>query len=159
MAECINRFFCIEKGVTFDPFAGDSVFGYVSGYTGHKFLGIELRKEQADLNQKRCDEDGLDCKYFNDTSENMDEYIQDNSVDMLFSCPPYWNLEKYSDSADDLSNKTKDEFFKTIKTILQSTYKKLKDDSFATIVIGEVRDKDGEYINFVGEIISIMIGA
>ena len=33
-----------------DPFAGDSVFGFVSAYLGHRFTGIELRQEQAELN-------------------------------------------------------------------------------------------------------------
>lgn len=101
----------------------------------------------------------MDCIYYNDTSENMDKYIEDNSVDMIFSCPPYWNLERYSDDPKDLSNMSKDDFYYTIKWILTNTYKKLKDDSFAVIVIWEVRDKSGEYINFIGETIRIMLDA
>lgn len=159
LAESLVRFFCVDKGTTFDPFAWDTVFGFVSWYLWYKFLGIELRKEQAELNQKRCKEAGLDCTYYNDTSENMDKYIPNNSVDMVFTCPPYRNLEKYSDDPNDLSNKSKDDFFYTIKGILSNTYNKLKNNRFACVVIGEVRDKDGEYINFVGETISIMIQA
>ena len=159
LAECINRFFCIDWWTTFDPFAWDSVFWYVSWYTWHKFRWIELRKEQAELNQQRCSDAWLDCIYYNDTSENMDEYIEDNSVDMVFSCPPYWNLERYSDDPKDLSTMSKDDFYYTIKWILTNTYKKLKDDSFAVMVIWEVRDKWWEYINFVWETIKIMMDA
>jgi DNA modification methylase len=159
LAECLIRFFCVEKWTTFDPFAGDSVFWYVSGYLERPFKGIELRKEQSEINQKRCDDAKLNCKYYTDTSENMDKYIKNDTVDMVFSCPPYRNLERYSDDKNDLSNKTKDDFFFTIKGILTNTYKKLKDDCFACIVIWEVRDKDWGYINFVGETIKIMIDA
>ncbi len=48
LAEITNKWFGLEKCNTFDCFAGDTVFGYVSSYLGNKFTGIELRKEQAD---------------------------------------------------------------------------------------------------------------
>lgn len=51
MAELVVKWFGFSGGVTFDPFAGDSVYGFVSAASGMQFLGIELRKEQADLNQ------------------------------------------------------------------------------------------------------------
>lgn len=156
MAECVIKFFSTDNATAFDPFAGDTVFGFVAGTLWRKFRGIELRQEQANLNQKRCDEAKLDAIYYNDTAENMDQYIEDISIDLLFSCPPYWNLEKYSDSPNDLSNQTKDNFYKIIWNVWKNTYKKMKNDSFAVIVIGEVRDKSGEYINFIGETIQMM---
>lgn len=103
--------------------------------------------------------ENLDCKYFCDTSINLDNYIKDNSKDFIFSCPPYSDLEVYSDLEDDLSNMSHEEFFKLYDIILSKTYNKLKNDRFAIIVIGEVRDKNGIYINLVGKTIDIMIRA
>lgn len=96
LAELMVGWFGMAGGVAFDPFAGDTVFGYVAGSMGMAFKGIELRPEQAQLNQARCKADGLPCVYYNDSSENMDKYIEDNSVDLVFSCPPYADLEVYS---------------------------------------------------------------
>ncbi len=159
MAEIITHWFGTKGGVAFDPFAGDSVFGFVSATSGMVFRGIELRKEQADLNQKRVDEAGLDAKYHNDTSENMDAYIAPDSVDLVFSCPPYADLEVYSDDARDLSNMSHDDFFAVYARILQKTYATLKNNRFAVIVMGEVRGKNGAYLGTIPKTIAIMEGA
>ena len=56
IAEVANKWFAQKGASTFDPFAGDTVFGYVSSKMGHKFTGIELRQEQCDLNNERISE-------------------------------------------------------------------------------------------------------
>ena len=156
LAEIIVTWFGKKDGFVFDPFAGDTVFGFVAGSIGMQFSGIELRKEQADLNQKRCDAANLPCVYYNDTSENMDNYIEDESVDLIFSCPPYADLEVYSDDPNDLSNMSHDNFFVIYKKILQNTFAKLKENRFAVIVMGEVRGKGGSYIGTIPNTINIM---
>lgn len=159
LAEIIVGWFGLKGGVAFDPFAGDTVFGYVSGYKSMRFQGIELREEQARLNQERCSEADLPCTYFCDSSVNMDKYIPDESVDLVFSCPPYADLEVYSDDERDLSNMSHDDFFKQYEIILANTFSKLKNNRFAVIVMGEVRDKKGNYIKTVPNTIDIMCRA
>jgi hypothetical protein len=154
LAEVMVNWYGIPGGSVFDPFAGDTVFGYVSATQGMNFTGIELRKEQAEINNLRCRH--LPAMYHCDTSANMDSYISDNSMDMIFSCPPYFDLEQYSDSPDDLSNMSEAEFYTMYSSILNKTYKKLKDDRFAVIVVGEVRGADGNYIGLVPNTIDIM---
>jgi DNA modification methylase len=156
MAEIVTAWFGKKDGTVFDPFAGDSVFGFVSATLGMNFVGIELREEQAKLNQARCDEYQLSAKYINDTSEKMDLYLEDKSVDMIFSCPPYADLEVYSDNPLDLSTMSHDDFFAMYKKILQNTFAKLKDNRFAVIVMGEVRNKKGNYIGTIPNTIKIM---
>lgn len=156
MAELVARWFGFENGLAFDPFAGDSVFGFVAGSCGMGFEGIELRSEQAELNQIRTDKADLPCKYYCDTSENMDQYIEDNSVDLVFTCPPYADLEVYSDNPKDLSNMDHKSFFEVYRTILSKTFNKLKDNRFAVVVMGEVRDKKGFYIGTIPKTIKIM---
>lgn len=156
MAELMVKWFGFSGGMAFDPFAGDTVFGFVAGSCGMGFNGIELRSEQAELNQSRCDKAGLPCKYFTDSSENMDKYIDDESIDFVFSCPPYADLEVYSDDPRDLSNLSHDDFFKLYSSILANTYNKLKNNRFAVIVMGEVRGKDGSYIGTIPKTIQAM---
>lgn len=156
LAELMVSWFGKPGGLAFDPFAGDTVFGYVAGSLGMEFVGIELRKEQADLNQERCNAAELPCTYYNDTSENMDAYVQDESMDLVFSCPPYADLEVYSDDPRDLSTMAHDDFFQVYKRILQNTFAKLKNNRFAVIVMGEVRGKNGSYIGTIPKTIQIM---
>jgi len=159
LAELMIKWFTEDGFATFDPFAGDTVFGFISGYLKRPFEGIELRQEQVDFNQMQCNRENLNCKYICDTSENMDNYIENESKDFIFSCPPYADLEVYSDLKDDLSTMNHEDFFKVYEKVLKNTYSKLKNDRFAVIVTSEVRNKKGEYIRLVPNTINIMVNA
>ena len=157
MSEIILSWFTEEKHIVFDPFSGDAVFGFVSAFKNRIFRGIELREKQVNFNQTLIDELKTDAIYYCDSSENMDKYIDEESVDFIFSCPPYADLEVYSDLPNDLSNMDYDDFFKTIGIILKNTYSKLKNNRFAVIVMGEVRHKKtGEYLGIIPNVINIM---
>lgn len=160
LAEAMLLWFAPARGKIFDPFAGDTVFGYMAKRGGHDFSGIELRKEQAQLNQSRTDALTTtgSATYYNDTSENIDKYIEDKTQDMLFSCPPYFNLEVYSDSPQDLSNQGKyEDFLALYSKILSAAAAKLKENRFAVIVISEVRDQStGQFYGIVPDTIAIM---
>ena len=69
---------------------------------GNKFTGIELRQEQADLNNQRLK--GSKSKYICDDGQNVLKHIKPNTQDLLFSCPPYFDLEVYSELENDASN-------------------------------------------------------
>jgi hypothetical protein len=156
LAEITNKWFGLEKCNTFDCFAGDTVFGYVSSYLGNKFTGIELRKEQADLNNTRVK--GFNANYICDDGRNVLNYIEENSQDLLFSCPPYFDLEVYSDLENDASNQdTYEEFIEIIEDAFSKAVKCLKENRFAVITVGDVRDKDGFYYNFIDDIKRIFI--
>lgn len=159
LAEVMCKWFAKPGWHALDPFAGDSVFGFVACSTGLKFTGIELRQEQATLNQQRLDAAGLAGTYICDTSENMDAHVKNATMDFVFSCPPYADLEVYSDDPRDLSNMAHADFFKLYSTILGNTYHKLKPNRFACIVTSEVRGKKGEYIGLVPQTIAAMQAA
>ena len=156
IAEIANRWFGVDGGNSFDCFAGDSVFGYVSDYLGNKFTGIELRKEQADLNNKRLK--GTKSKYICDDGQNVLKHIKPNSQDLLFSCPPYFDLEVYSDKENDASNqKDYESFLEIINKAFTDSIKCLKEDRFAVIVCGDIRQNNGYYRNFPNDIKNIFI--
>jgi len=160
MCEIILSWFTNEGFNTLDPFAGDAVFGFCSAYKNRPFTGIELRGEQVEFNQLLIDTHNLNGKYICDDSLNIDNHIEDNSMDFIFSCPPYADLEIYSELENDLSNMNYEDFFKTIEKILQKTIKKLKENRFAVIVMGEVRHKNtGVYLGIIPKIIQIMCDA
>lgn len=51
------------------------------------------------------------------------------------------------------------DFVNVYQSIISKLYKKLKDNSFVVWVIGEVRDKDGNYYNFLGDTIKCFLNA
>ena len=130
------------------------MFGFVCSTLGTEYTGIELRQEQVDINNARVTD--LPANYICDDGINVGKHIKDNSQDMFFTCPPYADLEVYSDLKDDLSNMEHDEFFKVYEKGLTQVYNKLKENRFAVIVVSEVRNKKGEYISLVPKTIDIM---
>lgn len=152
MAEIVCKWFGIQGCKTFDCFAGDSVFGYVSAHLGNDFTGIELRPEQAEINNERVE--GMTARYINDDGQNVANHLQPESQDLLFSCPPYFDLEVYSDLPNDASNQgSYEDFIGILRNAFSAALGCLKNDRFAVIVVGDVRNKKtGCYYDFCGDI-------
>jgi hypothetical protein len=71
--------------------------------------------------------------------------------DFIFSCPPYADLEVYSDLAGDISNKEYPQFIELYRSIINKAGRLLKDGSFACFVVSDIRDKKGFYRDFTGD--------
>lgn len=85
---------------------------------------------------------------------DMDDLLPDDfEADFLFTCPPYGDLEVYSDDPNDLSNMSYEDFLERYRAIIAKSCAYLKDDRFAGIVVGDFRGPDGMYRNFVSETI------
>lgn len=87
-----------------------------------------------------------------DSAKVLDTLPQD--FDLLFSCPPYGDLEKYSDLEGDISAKNYQDFLISYREILKKAVDKLHNDRFAVWVVGELRDPKGHYRNFIADTIA-----
>ena len=72
-----------------------------------------------------------------------------SKFDFVFSCPPYFDLEVYTNEEEDLSNMSDENFVNKYHSIIQKAVSKLKENSFAAFVVGEVRNKNGFYKKLV----------
>lgn len=154
LCEIAYRWFCPPVGTVLDPFAGGSVRGIVASRLGRRYVGIELRPEQVAANraQLAIATDPLPEWRIGD-ARDLGTIASDIVADLIFSCPPYWNLERYSDNPADLSTMDKAAFFEAQASIIAAAVARLKDDRFAVWVIGDVRDDRGLYINLPGRTI------
>lgn len=80
-------------------------------------------------------------------------------ADFVFSCPPYGDLEVYSDVPGDLSTLDPEAFDAVYSQIVAKAVARLKPDRFACFVVGDYRDKRGLYRNFVSKTISAFLAA
>jgi DNA modification methylase len=80
-------------------------------------------------------------------------YAPVDEYDFVFSCPPYADLEVYSDLDGDISNMPYDKFMTAYEEIIAKSCKLLKSGGMACFVVGEVRNKQGNYIGFVPDTI------
>lgn len=151
LCEIVYNWYCPKDGIVFDPFAGGSVRGIVAEKLGRHYIGIDLSQRQVDANQINADKLGVCPAWHCDDSRNMDAYIPDGSADLVFSCPPYHNLEKYSNHPLDLSNMNYEDFITAYEDIIQKACNKLKNNRFAVFVVGDIRDGKGAYRDFLSE--------
>jgi len=151
LCELMYHWYCPENGEILDPFAGGSVRGIVANYLGYKYTGIELRQIQVDHNREQA-MDLLDITnqpnwYVGDSNDVLNGFNKE--FDFVFSCPPYMDLEVYSDLPNDLSTMADDDFIKVYESIINKTCKLLKSGGMACFVVGDVRNKkNGGYKDF-----------
>lgn len=159
LCELAYRWFNVSEGRILDPFAGGSVRGIVAAKLGMIYRGIDLRSEQVKANYENAAKiqpplTEKECPtWICGDSIDIDVHCSGIKADMIFSCPPYADLEVYSDDPRDLSNMEYGAFLNAYKIIIQKSCSLLKENRFAVFVVGEVRAKNGEYYNFVGDTI------
>lgn len=154
LCECMYRWFTPEGGQVLDPFAGGSVRGIVAGMLGRRYWGCDLRPEQVAANIQQAVEIEPEVKpvwVCGDSRETLGEAPR---ADFLFSCPPYGDLERYSDDPADLSTLTWPEFLSAYADIIVRSVARLKPHRFACFVVGDFRDKRGYYRDFVSSTIA-----
>lgn len=158
LAELMYRWFSREGDIVVDPFAGGCVRGVVASVLGREYHGIDLNREQVianevqfkDLQERYTSLAGC-AGWLHGDSEIALRHTP--AADMIFTCPPYYNLEQYTNDPRDLSRQPSyTEFLYKYTKILGNASQRLMPNSFFVIVVSEVREEPRgiEKSNFVG---------
>jgi DNA modification methylase len=156
LAECLIEWFSKEGDTIFDPFAGGSVRGLIASAKSRNYLGIDLSSNQIQENEKQLHlaKAGFEPIWKQGDSSEMNSVVHKCfRADFILSCPPYFNLEKYTTDENDLSNMSWDSFLDSYRTIIKSSVSRLNENRFIAWVIGDVRDKEGFLLPFIPETI------
>jgi DNA modification methylase len=156
LCELAYRWFCPPGGQVLDPFAGGSVRGIVAARLGRAYVGIDLSAAQVQANRDQLGA-ALDPapRWVVGDSRDAGE-LAPGAYDLIFSSPPYGDLEVYSTHPKDLSAMKAPEFRSAYRECVAAACALLKPDRFACFVVGDYREKGarGIYRNFVSETIS-----
>jgi len=141
-------------GKVLDPFAGGSVRGIVASKIGKDYTGVDLSERQIEANRAQAATITPDKmpRWIIGDSTNISE-LAGGEYDMIFSCPPYADLEVYSDDPADLSRMDYADFITAYRKIITQCVAMLKDNRFACFVVGDIRDSKGFYRNFPADTI------
>lgn len=135
LCELMYDWFVPKGGKILDPFAGGSVRGIVAEEMGYKYVGIDLSLPQILANQKQSDK-----PFWIHGDADKILFNLEGGFDFVFTCPPYYDLEVYSDSPYDLSNMKEKQFDDKLDSIIYKSSLRLKDNRFFGIVVSEVRE-------------------
>ena len=147
LCELAYRWFCPPGGLILDPFAGGSVRGIVASMLGFRYMGVDLSGRQLAANRAQASAicSAPEPEWREGDSRDIGVVCSGASADFIFTCPPYHNLEVYSDDARDLSAMTYESFLAAYRAVIVATTALLKPDRFACFVVGDVRGPDGNY--------------
>lgn len=164
LCELAYRWWCPPTGVIVDPFAGGSVRGIVAGVLGRTYVGVDLNAEQVAANYEQAAAMGAWVRetpqWIVGDSRTVLAEMPHMGADLVFTCPPYYDLEVYSKDPRDLSVMPTYEAFRYAYTsILNAAVAHLKADSFACVVIGNIRDGRGIMRDLVGDTVAAMRAA
>lgn len=159
LAQMILSAYCPTGANIYDPFGGGGTRGFIASAMGYQYTGVEIRQEEVERIKKQQKELQNDFKIIcGDSCRPPEESdLEPESFDFSYSCPPYYDLEIYSDLPGDISSwSSYDNFLnKGILFSLQNTYNALKPGSFCIWVVGNFRDKNGSLQHFNGDVIRL----
>ena len=157
LCELAYAWFSPPGGHVLDPFAGGSVRGIVAACMGRRYTGIELSGAQVAANRAGAAAAAIPphapapawihgdaAAVFADPMARATT----RDADLVFSCPPYGDLERYSDDPADLSTMAPDAFEAAYRRIIAGAVERLRPDRFAVFVVGDYRDGKGRLRDF-----------
>ncbi len=146
--EVIARFFMPINGKrVYNPFGGGVQMGYVAGACGYEYVASEIRQNQCDANNKICAE-FTNVKWVQSDSST---YAPDGMFDLVFTCPPYYKVERYVDydglppEGEINSLDTYEKFRDVLFTGYKKAIEHLNENCFFVVMTGDSRDKNGAY--------------
>ncbi len=154
LAMMILSAYAPSGGRVFDAFGGGGTRGFIASAMGHPYFGIELREEEVlrIKDQQVTLQNSFEIVTGDSTKYPLHEQGLEDAFDFSYSCPPYYDLEVYSNDDGDLSNVgTYHEFLELLRLSLETTYRALKNDTMCIWVVGNFRDKRGALRHFNGD--------
>ena len=153
LAQMILSAYAPLNAKIYDPFGGGGTRGYIATKMGCDYTGVEIREEEYNRVKEQMKKWNINFNFI--LGDSM-IYSTNEKFDFCFTCPPYYDLELYSNLPNDLSNaNTYEDFLKMLKKIINNVFNMLKDNCFAVFVVGNFRKENGELCHFNGDLIRI----
>ncbi len=165
LVERLIKLYLRDPGsVVLDPFMGIGSSMLASMNQGMKGVGVDLSKEFYKISKKRIDNFPLELNrdseivqplLFNSDSRTLSKFIDADSVDLVVTSPPYWDIlnqkrtadgkdiRNYSDDDADLGNiENYEEFLLNLKNVFSEVFKVMKPGARCISVVMDLRKKD-----------------
>lgn len=172
----IECFTLLDEKVVLDPFMGSGSTIVAADRMGKTGIGFETSVEYYNLaarrlyNRELFQTHELTSQLYLADARRMLEFLKPESVDLVITSPPYWDIlsqkrtadykevRDYGDAPGDLSQITDyDEFLKELSKVFEGVYKVLKPSKYCIIIVMDLRKKD-KFYPFHSDIANFMQG-
>jgi DNA modification methylase len=150
IAESIVRYWSLPGAKVVDPFAGRVTRAVVTNRLGREYHGYEITPNTYKRALAHFDKLGISPNLYLDDGTKLN-HTPDEFSDLILTCPPYYNIEKYESVDGQLSDsKTYGEFMEMIDVCAENCYRVARPGSFCVWVVADFRD-GGSLIDFHGD--------
>lgn len=170
----IEIFTTPEHRTVLDPFVGVGTTALAAKRLGKHGIGIDLNPEFADIARRRCGQETLfevsdgSADIYNADAMNLDDFVEDGSVDLVITSPPYWDIlteartadykeiRNYGDEAGDLGLiDDYQEFLKRLSAVFAKVFVAMRPGAYCCVLVMDLRKKNRFY-PFHSDIASFM---
>jgi len=164
-----------RKGdVVLDPFMGSGSAIVAARDLGRKGIGLDINPDFVELAKKRLSQRKLidlgveDPDIYCEDARNLLRYVKPNSVDLVITSPPYWNIHTRKRTADykeprpysslerDLGNISDfNKFMEELKSIFEKVNVVLKGGKRCIVIVMDIR-QGPQFIPFHMSITNMM---
>jgi len=150
--ERIYKIYGFRDAQVYSPFMGHTIEYIIAGQMGMNYWGSTVNQYIVNINRRFYEEhkhlvpSDIVCKFWVEDATVM-ESVDNNSVDLIWTSPPYWRAEQYpSDHPNEMSRtETYDEFLELYRLSAKQIYRVLKPNRYAILQVGDVRFEDVFY--------------
>lgn len=132
-----------EGDTVLDQFVGGGTTAVEAKLTCRNFIGFDINPEAVSLSLSKCNfefDTPCNIKISQGDARNLD--LQDESVDLICTHPPYANIIQYSDNIiGDLSHLDMKSFLPEIHKVAEEAFRVLKKDKYCVVLMGDTRKK------------------
>lgn len=132
------------QDLVLDQFVGGGTTLIECKLNNRNAIGIDINPNAVEITNNKL---YFDCEFQPnikvETGNACDlQSVNDGSVDLICTHPPYADIIKYSNGIDgDLSQLKYKNFLKKINEVAKECYRVLKKDKYCVIVMGDIREK------------------
>lgn len=141
IAESVVSIYSEAGGTVLDPFVGWGTRAEASLRLGRRYRGYEIVKSTHErvrhLLSERWEESDEWELFLDDGCGLFRE--KDESIDLIFSSPPYWCLETYGEAPTQLSRVTYEEYLRRMGCFFVRSFSVLKKHCFMILFLGSFR--------------------
>tara|TARA_X000001036_G_C20657490_1_gene797588 strand:+ start:82 stop:729 length:648 start_codon:yes stop_codon:yes gene_type:complete len=139
-----------------DPFAGRMTRAFVSASLGRDYYGYDVSSETVGKVREEMGRHDFDGHYDIIESDGCEmKHTDDECANLVMTCPPYGDIERYESAEGQLSDLRKyEDFCDRIQVCGNNIERVLKPGGFCVWVCGDWR-RDGEYKPFHSDTINM----
>ncbi|WP_163192555.1 TRM11 family SAM-dependent methyltransferase [Clostridium thermarum] len=140
--------------IVLDQFVGSGTTLIEAVDLGRMSIGCDINPKALEITKQRVD--NACTKILNRDARNLYD-IEDSSIDLICTHPPYSNIIKYSNNIEgDLSLLSLDSFYLSMESVAKECFRVLKKNKYCAILMGDTR-KNGYIVPLAFNIMNIFI--